>query len=216
VQLQQAVLDLPATIGENLELRDEIFTHLYRFEKRIAATWLRAAFQVKTSQPISAHIARICIQRGKEFDHKVSSRSDLEHHQREAQKQDCLHQQKCLSYRAYAITCPACLVEEDAATHQRYAKYQAEHEARLQELRMMPYREYLQTSEWQERRKRKLRRAGYRCQVCNKYNVRLNVHHRTYVRCGDENDQDLVVLCEVCHEIFHMHGSLAEEKGGDI
>jgi len=39
--------------------------------------------------------------------------------------------------------------------------------AKTRPLRAMPYREYLQTSQWKSKREEKLRAAGYRCQVCN-------------------------------------------------
>lgn len=76
-------------------------------------------------------------------------------------------------------------------------------EKRLLELKEMPYREYLQTPEWNERRKKSLRRAGYRCQLCNRNDLKLHVHHRTYERRGSENDGDLIVLCELDHAKFH-------------
>jgi 5-methylcytosine-specific restriction endonuclease McrA len=73
---------------------------------------------------------------------------------------------------------------------------------RKNELHTMPYQEYLQTPEWQAQRQLKLQQADYRCQVCNK-NIRLEVHHRTYERRGFEKEQDLTVLCEECHSLFH-------------
>ncbi len=73
--------------------------------------------------------------------------------------------------------------------------------------RTMPYREYLQTSEWQAARMQALRRADYRCQVCNRSGP-LEVHHRTYERRGREAPQDLIVLCDRCHEVFHLHRRL--------
>lgn len=33
---------------------------------------------------------------------------------------------------------------------------------------------------------------------------RLHVHHRTYERLGEELPEDLVVLCEVCHEAYEL------------
>lgn len=98
------------------------------------------------------------------------------------------------------------------AEHNRRYSEMAErqhHEAtRAEELRTMPYRDYLQTDEWQARRRKHLRDAGYRCQLCNS-DGRLNVHHRTYERRGHELYTDLIVLCEECHDIFHREGKLA-------
>jgi hypothetical protein len=70
-------------------------------------------------------------------------------------------------------------------------------------LRTMPYRDYLHTNHWQQIRLAALARAGYRCQLCNSSN-RLEVHHRTYARRGAEQDSDVIVLCERCHTRFHQ------------
>jgi len=82
---------------------------------------------------------------------------------------------------------------------------------RERELRTMPYRDYLQTPEWQERRKAALKRAGYRCQVCNRGRT-LHVHHRTYERRGAELASDLIDLCDECHALYHGKGLLAEPE----
>ncbi len=79
---------------------------------------------------------------------------------------------------------------------------------RPRDLRALPYREYLQTPHWKRRRQDKVRVAGYRCQLCNRGAVTLNVHHRTYERLGEEHDGDLTVLCQDCHSIFHEHRRL--------
>ncbi len=82
-------------------------------------------------------------------------------------------------------------------------------ETLLSKLKSMAYEEYLQTPEWQERRKRALKAAKYRCQVCySKDN--LNVHHRTYERLGEELPSDLTVLCYECHGLFHHNRTLSD------
>ena len=65
---------------------------------------------------------------------------------------------------------------------------------------------YLRTNHWQHRRLMALRRAGWRCQVCNEEASKgkpLDVHHRTYERRGAEKAEDVIVLCRRCHELFH-------------
>lgn len=74
--------------------------------------------------------------------------------------------------------------------------------ARTQKLAAMPYQEYLQTPEWKETRKAALEHAHHRCQICNS-SERLNVHHRTYERRGRERSDDLIVLCNSCHALYH-------------
>jgi hypothetical protein len=69
------------------------------------------------------------------------------------------------------------------------------------------YHEYLKSEHWQETRKAALKRADYRCQVCNG-TKRLEVHHRTYERLWMENDADLTVLCDECHGLFHKNRRL--------
>lgn len=75
-------------------------------------------------------------------------------------------------------------------------------------LRALPYAEYLKTDHWYFTRRLALERAGHRCQVCNAKS-RLEVHHRTYENRGEEPPEDLIVLCDPCHELFHEHRDLA-------
>jgi 5-methylcytosine-specific restriction endonuclease McrA len=76
-------------------------------------------------------------------------------------------------------------------------------QARTAQLRKMPFAEYRMQPEWQARRTATLAKAGYRCQACGEGDVRLDVHHNTYERYGDESTFDLVVLCGQCHGLFH-------------
>src|SRR5262249_13838321 len=91
--------------------------------------------------------------------------------------------------------CPKCQRKSQTTSNEwieELKKQEEQRKQRLQELRTMPYRDYLLTPEWQERRKRHMKQAGYRCQICNAYKVRLNVHHRTYERRGNEAPGDLI------------------------
>src|SRR5947199_7123461 len=86
-------------------------------------------------------------------------------------------------------------------------------QARLRELRDMPYQEYLQTPEWQETRKAALKRAGGHCQLCSGKGT-LNVHHNNYDNLGCEQEEDVITLCADCHSLFHRAGKLVK-KGDD-
>lgn len=77
-------------------------------------------------------------------------------------------------------------------------------EREIAALRAMPYREYLQSEWWSFIRSRRLRQAGFRCQICNEGGCVLDVHHRTYERVGAERLSDLTVLCRECHTLFHQ------------
>ena len=65
------------------------------------------------------------------------------------------------------------------------------------------YHEYLQSEVWKERARLE-RGRNPNCSLCNRKGM-LHVHHRTYVRLGNEKDGDLVVLCDECHELFHKN-----------
>ena len=68
------------------------------------------------------------------------------------------------------------------------------------------YKCYLGTAVWDEKRKEKLKEAEYKCQLCSKKDIKLHVHHNTYERIGNEDMNDLIVLCEDCHKKFHNIG----------
>lgn len=61
------------------------------------------------------------------------------------------------------------------------------------------YQQYLQSPQWEEKRNKKLQDYGHRCQLCNSVHS-LHVHHRTYERLGNEDMNDLTVLCSICHK----------------
>lgn len=76
---------------------------------------------------------------------------------------------------------------------------------RLTELRTMPYRDYLRTTEWRRTRAAALHRAAQACSLDVTHTAGLEVHHRTYERLGEELPGDVVVLCRECHRIHHAH-----------
>ena len=71
----------------------------------------------------------------------------------------------------------------------------------------MPYKDYLLPPEWEKLRVAALRRADYRCQLCNARGE-LHVHHRTYGPFGEEEPADLTVLCRPCHYDHHERQKL--------
>jgi hypothetical protein len=68
------------------------------------------------------------------------------------------------------------------------------------------YWQYIRSSAWleSEARLEELRRAGYRCRICNRgpYEIQIEVHHRTYARLGHERPEDLTTLCIDCHRLY--------------
>lgn len=97
--------------------------------------------------------------------------------------------------------CPDCQRQRDMHSA-GLSEMWAQQEAAIKELARMPYAQYLQTEHWQETRRAALKRAGFKCQLCNSGGV-LDVHHRTYERRGQERSADVIVLCRDCHSKFH-------------
>lgn len=114
-----------------------------------------------------------------------------------------------------AVICDECYEKRRAAWGRACEAERLARERRLRELATMPYHEYLQTPEWKERKERHLKRVGYRCQICNASGVTLHVHHRTYERRGNERYEDLIVLCESCHRLFHFGPGAVISNVGD-
>ena len=81
-------------------------------------------------------------------------------------------------------------------------------QARISQLRKMPFEDYRLTPEWRSRRNRVILRAGSRCELCDASGL-IDVHHRTYDRYGDELLSQLLALCRSCHA--RHHGVLPEE-----
>lgn len=65
------------------------------------------------------------------------------------------------------------------------------------------YDEYLASPHWQALRVKMLERAGYKCEACQDTDSVLHVHHLIYERLGCELEEDLIVLCELCHGVEH-------------
>jgi len=66
------------------------------------------------------------------------------------------------------------------------------------------YHSYLLTPKWKELRSRRLIKDAYTCRMCGA-TARLEVHHISYIRLGNEDISDLVTLCRDCHQKVHDH-----------
>ena len=71
------------------------------------------------------------------------------------------------------------------------------------------YNQYLKSEEWQARRRTALQKADGHCMICGRQR-KLQVHHNSYMRLGDERESDLIVLCAGCHKDYHKKGKLLE------
>lgn len=64
------------------------------------------------------------------------------------------------------------------------------------------YDRYISSVVWKNKSEKIKSKRGNKCQVCGGENE-LQVHHNTYDRLGNEDDNDLVLLCKSCHFLFH-------------
>ena len=68
--------------------------------------------------------------------------------------------------------------------------------------RKQDYEAYLRSSEWQERRRKVLKRDGHLCQGCLERPA-CEVHHITYRNIRHEFCFELISLCTGCHRRLH-------------
>lgn len=80
------------------------------------------------------------------------------------------------------------------------------------------YYSYIQSEEWRQRANAAKHRAGHRCQVCNRpsRDVTLDAHHRTYERLGNEDPDDITVLCRNCHELYETSRKMKQKVGNSF
>ena len=67
------------------------------------------------------------------------------------------------------------------------------------------YKKYIESPVWQATRKR-FHQSFYckrKCYICGAGECPLDLHHKTYLRLGQELLSDLIELCPVCHSYLH-------------
>ena len=67
----------------------------------------------------------------------------------------------------------------------------------------MRYERYISSAQWAKKRQERLAIDSHRCCTCHHdgSQYRLEVHHATYDRLGDEDvEGDLITLCSQCHD----------------
>ena len=74
------------------------------------------------------------------------------------------------------------------------------------------YLQYLRSEEYYRNKKLPvLKRDNFQCQICGTAK-NLTVHHITYWRLFDEDLDDLITLCDICHYKVHMNDFLNKES----
>lgn len=198
--------ELPRLVGHNLNEipeseRERLAATLYWEWDGIIPTELVAPLIRVEPHNVHRHMRPITIELrcedcGRLFEAEVTSRTEMRERRR---RRKWRHNR-----------CPDCEARKEARTREiqaRHVEQSMNRESRLAELKRMPYADYLQTPEWAEVRQSALKRAKFRCQICNRAG-RLNVHHRTYERRGEELSSDVIVMCAACHSIYHENGRM--------
>ncbi len=67
------------------------------------------------------------------------------------------------------------------------------------------YEAYMKSSKWRWKAKARRKLDKYMCQACGARNTKLDVHHVSYARLGNENMSDLITVCRECHST-KIHG----------
>lgn len=70
------------------------------------------------------------------------------------------------------------------------------------EIRKDNYALYLKSASWGFFRRHVLNIRGEKCQLCGRED-KIEVHHMTYNRIGNEDIRDVLVVCHSCHEYVH-------------
>src|SRR5829696_7126637 len=187
-------------VGDNVELRDNLIPLLMELDvptATISDTFGlsgREVWEIAASEPVSVFF---CLDCGELLD--IRDRRDLMRLKRATRAASDARPGDRGDAILLCVSCTDLRLQLhcDEQRLRRLAR-----QARTAQLRKMPFVEYRWQIEWQTRRTAALARAGYRCQVCVERDARLEVHHNTYDRYGDESAFELVVLCGGCHELF--------------
>lgn len=81
-------------------------------------------------------------------------------------------------------------------------------------LRRSEYRNYIQSDRWAaKKREYWASKLIQHCYVCERSDLTLDLHHKTYKRLGYEKLQDLIPLCREHHEETHkLHRENIERR----
>ena len=62
------------------------------------------------------------------------------------------------------------------------------------------YEKHLKSAKWKNTKSDLMKMRGKKCEVCGQYSPKLELHHITYERLGNESAKDLLILCAPCHK----------------
>ncbi len=69
------------------------------------------------------------------------------------------------------------------------------------------YEDYIHSDHWSDLRLRVFNKANRRCEACNLPKKNLQGHHLNYRNLIDCTEDDIMALCQTCHELWHQFHS---------
>ena len=74
------------------------------------------------------------------------------------------------------------------------------------------YKQYMKSDNWKSKRSQRIFKDGGMCQGVRAgkkclSRFKLEVHHKTYIRMGNELMDDLITLCHKCHLAIHKRAA---------
>ena len=73
------------------------------------------------------------------------------------------------------------------------------------------YKNYLHSDKWYKIRDKVFNRDNNKCTICGA-TENLVAHHKNYDNLGNEKLEDLITVCEECHEVIHSERGWNESK----
>ncbi len=65
------------------------------------------------------------------------------------------------------------------------------------------YVRYIGSKKWKDLKKSIIEKRGNACERCNAKPKQIDLHHKTYIRLFNEEENDVMLLCRGCHEKEH-------------
>lgn len=101
------------------------------------------------------------------------------------------------------LLCKTCNDQREEYEREQCSLDQLRQQALIAEYRKRPYAERRRTREWVVLKRQVHRRDQYRCRLCGRDDLQLHVHHSNYGNYAEERLEDLITLCQICHQHFH-------------
>ena len=102
-----------------------------------------------------------------------------------------------------ALLCAGCTKRKVEDENRQRIVDQERYRSIIRDHRKGSYGERRMKEEWGILKKQVHSRDGYRCRMCNRNDLPLHVHHRTYETYAEEKLEDLITLCAKCHGLSH-------------